>query len=101
MYVYCICAFFTIPILKNSHLFKYSLRKITQKKAINPTPFKQAKMCGSVHASCQVLREVEFTIICYTKIRLDFVFMYFAIKVNKKELHVHITISHYFNQTRV
>lgn len=80
MYVYCICAFFAIPTLKNSHLFKYSLRKITQKKAINPptpppTPFKQAKMCGSVHASCQVLREVEFTIICYTNIRLDFVSM--------------------------
>lgn len=76
MYVYCICAFFTIPTLKNSHLFKYSLRKITQKKAITPPPpFKQAKMCGSVHASCQVLREVEFTIICYTNIRLDFVFM--------------------------
>lgn len=50
------------------HLFKYSLRKITQKNPINPNPFKQAKMCGSVHvhASYQVLREVEFTIICYT-----------------------------------
>lgn len=51
--------------------------KLPRKKPLTPTPFKQAKMCGSVHvlASFQVLREVEFTIICYTNIGLDFVFM--------------------------
>lgn len=51
--------------------------KLPRKKPLTQPPFKQAKMCGSVHvhAIYQVLREIEFTIICYTNIRLDFVFM--------------------------